>query len=336
MAPQRRARSTGMLLAIGFAAASGLAARLIDQVTIRTEVALVNVIFTATDRSGNSVSGLTASDFVVFEDGKPQKIEYFSDWTKGTEIPLTVALLIDTSASVRSKLEYEKVTAAEFFRNVLRKNRDLALIIQFDSDVNLVQDFTEDIDRLTSALDSLRAGNSTALYDAVFLAVDDKLKYETGRKVIVAITDGTDTSSRMSEKEALETAQRNDVLIYGIGVRGEALVSFGVLKRFADDTGGRFFSPEARIEELRDAFRAIGEDLKGQYSLAYRTTNEKRDGSFRKIELRSKIPGVRIRARKGYYAPRGDKKSASAGSSPGQDLFRPVRPVDEEVRVPIP
>jgi Ca-activated chloride channel family protein len=276
-----------------------------SQLTIRTEVALVNVIFTVSDRNGSSVSGLEADDFLIFENGKPQKIEYFSDMTQGSDVPLTVALLIDTSASVRSKLDYEKVTAAEFFKNVLRKNKDLALIIQFDSDVNLVQDFTEDMDRLTAALDSLRAGNSTALYDAVFLSVDDKLKNETGRKVIVAITDGTDTSSRISEQEALEIAQRNDVLIYGIGVRGEALVSFGVLKKFAEDTGGRFFSPDARLEEIRAAFRAIGEDLKGQYSLAYRSTNEKRDGSFRKIELRCKVPGVRIRTRRGYYAPKG-------------------------------
>jgi Ca-activated chloride channel family protein len=274
-----------------------------SQTTIRTEVALVNVFFTATDKSGHIVSGLKAEDFLIFEDKKPQQAEYFSDWTKASDIPLTIALLIDTSASVKGQLDYEKQTAVEFFKSVLRKNRDLALIIQFDSDVNLVQDFTEDLNHLTAALDSLRAGNSTALYDAIFLAVDDKLKGETGRKVIVVITDGTDTSSKLSEKEAIEIAQRNDVIIYGIGVRGEALVSFGVLKKFAEDTGGSFFSPSARLEEIRTAFRAIGEDLKGQYNLAYRTTNDKRDGAFRAIELRCKVPGVRIRTRRGYYAP---------------------------------
>jgi VWFA-related protein len=274
------------------------------QTTIRAEVALVNLVFTATDRDGKSVSGLKAEDFQVFEDRKPQQIEYFSDWTKGSDIPLTVALLIDTSGSVKSQLEYEKRTALEFFRDVLRKNKDLALIIQFDSDVNLVQDFTDDLDRLTSALDTLRAGNSTALYDAIYLAVTDKLKEETGRKVIVVITDGTDTSSKTSEKDAIETAQRNDVLIYGIGVRGMDLNSFGVLRRFAEDTGGRFFSPNPRLDEIRAAFRAIGQDLQGQYSLAYRTTNEKRDGSFRTIDLRCKVPGVKVRARRGYYAPK--------------------------------
>ncbi len=272
------------------------------QTTIRTEVALVNVVFTATDRQGKTVSGLKADDFRVSEDGKPQQIEFFNDWTRGAGIPLTVALLVDTSGSVKSKLDYEKQTAAEFLKDVLRRDRDLALIIQFDSDVNLVQDFTQDIDRLIAALDSMRAGNSTALYDAIYLAVDEKLKEETGRKVIVIITDGTDTSSRVKAQEAIETAQRNDVLIYGIGVRGDVMDSFGVLRRFAEETGGRFFSPHARMEEIRAAFHSISQDLQGQYNLAYRSTNQKRDGSFRRINLRCNVPGITIRARKGYYA----------------------------------
>jgi VWFA-related protein len=277
----------------------------IPQATIRTEVALVNVVFTATDKNGKVVSGLKSEDFLITEDKKPQTIDYFNDWTKGSDIPLTVALLIDTSGSVKAKLDYEKSTAAEFFRNVLRKNKDLALIIQFDSDVNLVQDFTQDPDRLVSALDSIRAGNSTALYDAIYLAVTEKLNQETGRKVIIIITDGTDTASKIKDKEALEVAQRSDTLIYGIGVRGMDVVRFDVLKRFAQDTGGSFYSPGFKLEEIRSAFRAIGEDLQGQYSLAYRSTNPQRDGSFRGIDLRCKTPGINIRARKGYYAPKG-------------------------------
>jgi VWFA-related protein len=274
------------------------------QTTIRTEVSLVNVVFSATDRDDKTVPGLKAEDFALLEDGKPQQIEYFNDWTKGTEVPLTMAFLIDTSGSVKAKLDYEKQTASEFFRNIMREDRDLALIIQFDTDVNLVQDFTQDIHRLTAALESLRAASSTAFYDAVYLAVNEKLRHETGRRVIVAITDGTDTSSKVKEKEAIEAAQKNDVLFYGIGVRGEYPESFGVLRKFAEETGGRFFSPAARLAELRAAFRTIGEDLQGQYSLAYRSMNEKRDGAFRKIELRCKVPGIRIRARKGYYGPK--------------------------------
>jgi VWFA-related protein len=279
------------------------------QTTIRAEVALVNVVFTAADRSGRHVSGLKADDFIISEDKQPQKIEYFSELGKGSDVPLTIALLIDTSGSVKSQLSFEKETAAEFFREVLRKSKDLALIIQFDSEVNLVQDFTDDTDRLISSLNTLEAGNSTALYDAIFLAAEEKLKNETGRKVIVVITDGEDTSSRLKDKAAIEAAQKNDVLIYGMGVRSEMGTNFGVLKRFAEETGGIFFSPRARLQEIQTAFRAIGADLQGQYSLAYSSTNARRDGSFRSIDLRCKVAGVRVRARKGYYAPRGSRGS---------------------------
>lgn len=274
------------------------------QATIRAKVELVNVFFSVVDRHNRFVSGLSAEDFMVFEDRQPQKIEYFSNLSKGSDVPLTIALLIDTSGSVKDKLQYEKATAAEFLDKVLRKGKDLALLIQFDSEINLVQDFTDDSKRLIDALDSLRAGNSTALYDAIFLAVDEKLKSETGRKVIVVITDGEDTSSKLRKEVAVEAAQRSDVMIYGIGIRGEFGADFGVLKSFAKETGGEFFSPRARPAEVQAAFRAINEELNGQYSLAYVSTNKRRDGAFRAIEIRSKLNGVRIRARKGYYAPK--------------------------------
>src|SRR5439155_23434355 len=144
--------------------------------TIRAEVALVNLFFAAVDAKNRFVPNLKAEDFLVFEERQPQKIDYFSDLSKENDVPLTMALLIDTSGSVKDKLEYEKRTAEEFFRSVLRKGKDLACIIQFDSEVNLVQDFTYDIRKLVSALDTLEAGNSTALYDAINLDVDEKLK----------------------------------------------------------------------------------------------------------------------------------------------------------------
>lgn len=270
--------------------------------TIRTEVALVNVVLSAVDRRGQFIGGLKAEDFEIFENRQRQKIEYFSDLSRESEIPLTIALLIDTSGSVKNKLDLEKKTAEQFFRDVLRKHRDLALIIQFDSEVNLVQDFTQDQDRLIKALNSLQAGNSTSLYDAIYLAAEERLKEETGRRVIVVITDGDDTSSKMPKEEAIEAAQRIDALIYGIGVRGEFGANFSVLKKFADETGGVFFSPQARASEIQSAFKAIGEDLNGQYSLGYTPTNTKKDGSFRSIEVRCRISGIRVRARKGYYA----------------------------------
>jgi VWFA-related protein len=276
-----------------------------SQTIIRAEVALVDVVFTAYDRDGRPVRGLTADDFRISENRQAQKIEYFGELGKGSKVPLTIALLIDTSGSVKDKLEYEKATAAEFFKEVLRPNKDLALIIQFDSEVNLVQDFTQDQNNLINAMAGLKAGNSTALYDAVYLAADEKLKNETGRKVMVVISDGDDTSSKLRKEVAIEAAQRSDVLIYGIGVRSEEFGSnFGVLKKFAEETGGAFFSPYARFEEIQAAFRAIGEDLQGQYSLAYSSTNKNKDGSYRAIDLRCKKGGVRIRSRKGYYAPK--------------------------------
>ena len=278
-----------------------------SQPTIRAEVALVNVFFTAKDKKGRPVRNLKADDFLVFENRRPQQIEYFSEQGEKGDVPLTIALLIDTSGSVKEKLEYEKTTAAEFFREILRPNKDLALIMQFYSEVVLVQDFTQSQADLINALSGLRAGNSTALYDAVYLAAEEKLKHEIGRKIMVVITDGEDTASKISKEEAIETAQKSDTLIYGIGVRSPGFGhDFGVLKKFAEETGGEFFSPRARLDEIREAFRSIGEDIQGQYSLAYRSDDGRKDGKFRSINIRCKVRGVRIRARKGYYAPHAD------------------------------
>ncbi|MBN1567985.1 MAG: VWA domain-containing protein [Acidobacteria bacterium] len=290
---------------LGFAIAAariGLATDQEPQTTIRAEVGLVNIVFTAADKKGRPVPGLKAEDFEVFDNKRPQKIEFFSDLGKSSDVPLTIALLIDTSGSVKDKLEFEKATAAEFFKEILRPTKDLALIIQFDSEVNLVQDFTQSYDALLDGLDSLTAGNSTSLYDAVYLAAEEKLKYEAGRKVMVIVADGDDNTSKVRREEAIEAAQKNDVIIYGIGVQTQDS-SFGALKKFAEETGGAFFSPRARFSEIQDAFRSIREDIQGQYSLAY-SLNARKDGSFHTIELRCKISGVKIRARKGYYAPK--------------------------------
>jgi VWFA-related protein len=312
----RRKKSSGILfcvfsLFLGFAATFaryGKAADQQPQTTIRAEVGLVNIVFTAADKKGRPVPGLKADDFEVFDNRQPQKIEFFSELGKSSEVPLTIALLIDTSGSVKDKLEYEKATAAEFFKEILRPKKDLALIIQFDSEVNLVQDFTQSYEALLDALESLRAGNSTSLYDAVYLAAEEKLKYEAGRKVMVVVTDGDDTSSKVTKEEAIDAAQKGDVLIYGIGVQTEDS-SFGALKKFAEETGGAFFSPHAKRAEIQAAFRSIREDIQGQYSLAY-SLNGRKDGSFHTIDIRCKVRGVRIRARKGYYAPKANPQES--------------------------
>jgi VWFA-related protein len=275
------------------------------QSTIRTETAIVNVTLTATDKKGKHIPGLTSADFQIFEDKVPQKIEYFSELGESSEIPLTIVFLIDTSPSVKNKLKFEKAAAAEFFREVLRPDKDLAAIIQFDSEVNLVHDFTQNPNDLLNALESLKIGTSTALYDAIYLAADVKLKNEIGRKVILVITDGEDWESKVRKEEAIEAAQKSNALIYGIGVRSEEYGSnFGVLREFAEETGGAFFSPRSSMEELRAAFRSIRNEIQGQYSMAYRSSNIRKDGTYRSIDVRCKANGVRIRARKGYYAPK--------------------------------
>jgi VWFA-related protein len=180
--------------------------------------------------------------------------------------------------------------------------------MQFDSEVNLVQDFTQNQGSLVGALKSLRAGGDTSLYDAVYLAAEEKLRYEAGRKVMVVISDGEDTASIVSKEEAIEAAQKSDTLIYGIGVRGRrSLGGFGDLERFAEQTGGAFFSPRAEFKEIQETFRKIGRDLSGQYSLAYSPTDKRKDGTFRKIEIECNKRGIRIRARRGYYAPDGNR-----------------------------
>ncbi len=275
------------------------------QTIIRAEVSLVNVVFTAVDRNGRHISGLKRSDFEISEDRQRQTIEYFSELGKGSEVPLTIALLVDTSASVRDKLEFEKTTAAEFLNEVLRPEKDLALLIEFNSEVNLVQDFTQNRDVLIRALKTLKAGNNTALYDAIYLAAEEKLKGEIGRKVMVVITDGDDIASKVKKEDALAAAQKNDVVIYGIGVQGE-VTNFGILKNFAKETGGAFFSPRAKFQEIQAAFQSIGREIQGQYSLGYVSTNKKKDGTFRKIDLRCRTRAATLKVRKGYYAPKSE------------------------------
>jgi Ca-activated chloride channel homolog len=169
-----------------------------------------------------------------------------------------------------------------------------------------VQDFTQNLKDLLDALNTLRADSNTALYDAIYLASEEKLKNETGRKVLIVISDGADNISKVRRDEAIESAQKRDVLIYSIGVFSDPVDSdFVALKKFAMDTGGMFFSPKAQLSDIREAFHAIQMDIQGQYSLAYTPENTIRDGSFRTLELKCRIPGVRIRTRKGYYAPKG-------------------------------
>ena len=293
---------------------------------IRVDVSVVNVLCTVRDRDGGLVATLDKSDFDIREDGKRQEILYFS---RETRLPLTLGLLVDSSVSQQRLIPEEQRAAAAFFEQVLTP-QDAAFLISFDVNVDLLQDITGSVDFLRQALDRIRvnsgggAGSAggpfpqiqsggTHLFDAVYLAAEDILNQEVGRKALILISDGQDHGSMLSRDDAIETAQRADVIIYSIlfydrgfyGWGGSAYRGDRVLKKMAEETGGRVF--QARNDrELHSAFQQISDELRSQYSLGYSPTNADRDGSYRLVQVRVNQRGHKVQARKGYYAPGGE------------------------------
>lgn len=289
--------------------------------TIKVDVDLVNILFSVRDKRGALVPNLTKDDFTLYEDGKAQDIRYF---TRETDLPLTIGLLVDVSISQQNLIEVERRAASEFFSSVLRP-KDMAFLIGFGPEAELLQDYTNSRNLLRSALDQLEVRGSpqgihpgpvptankprgTILFDAVYLAASDKLQREVGRKAIVLITDGVDQGSRYTREKAIETAQRADSIIYSIHYVDPGFYGFfgggggdGDLRRMSDDTGGREFNVDRR-HSLQDAFRQIQEEMRSQYALSYTPTTSAKDGTFRKIEIRPKNRDLKVQARKGYYA----------------------------------
>jgi Ca-activated chloride channel family protein len=283
-----------------------LPARISDQ-TYRVSVDLVNVLCSAFDKNTNSfVTNLTRGDFAVLEDEQKQEIKNFA---RETDLPLTLAMLIDTSQSVAPKLKFEQDAATEFFQTILRE-KDRAMLVEFDSGVKLLQDFTSDPNKMAREIRKLRAAGGTALYDAIYNTCDEKLIRETGRKAIVILSDGEDESSKVSLHQALEMALRAEATIFSISVSKGGFFGVGsgnkegdsVLKEISQETGGRIFFP-FKVEELDDAFRQINQELRSQYNIGYLSTNSARDGSYRKIEIKVQEKGLKLNYRKGYYAP---------------------------------
>jgi len=275
--------------------------------TISVDVNLVNILFTVADKKGKFVTNLRKDDFKVFEDERPQTITNFSS---ETNLPLTIALLVDTSGSIRDKLRFEEEAAIEFFYSTLQRGKDKALVISFDSGVELLQDFTDDPEKLADKIRKIRAGGGTSLYDAIYLAVNEKLAAQGGRKIVILITDGDDNSSRVSLTETLEAAQQNFVTIYSISTNSAAF--FGskdqergdkTLKKFSEETGGKAFFP-LKIEDLSSSFLDIHDELRSQYQIGYRPTNSKADGTFRRIRVDVADKRYKARARSGYYMPK--------------------------------
>jgi Ca-activated chloride channel family protein len=276
--------------------------------TIRKQVDEVNVVFTVTDKRGKFVKDLTQNDFQVLDDKKPpQSIRYFS---RETNLPLRVGLLIDASNSVRDRFKFEQDAAIEFLNQIIRPRFDKAFVIGFDTTPEVTQDFTDDTEQLSKGVRMLRPGGGTALYDAVYYACRDKLMlYDKGtiatRRAIILLSDGEDNQSRVTREEAVEMAQRAEVIIYTISTNTSGLKLRGdkILEHFADETGGRAFFP-FKIQEVADAFSQIQDELRSQYSLSYKPAALQPNGEFHSIAIVADNKKYRVRARKGYYAPR--------------------------------
>jgi VWFA-related protein len=292
-----------------------------DIPTFRKNVNVVNVYFTVKDHHGALVPNLTKEQFQVLENGKPQTIKYFA---AEANLPLTLGLLIDSSGSMQRMLDTEKVVAADFFRQVITE-KDLAFVISFDINVDLLQDLTSDVHLLRTGLDQAKintgGGSSgipgigqgpipishpkgTLLYDAVYLASDEILSKQVGRKAMILLTDGQDEGSRLKLRDAIEAAQKADAICYVLLLHDPQYGpgGYGEMHDLAEATGGRVIEVN-RPDKIGSAFAQISSELRSQYSIGYTPEDDKRDGAFRKIEIKTK-DGYKVQARKGYYAPK--------------------------------
>lgn len=300
---------------------SGGGSRVQDQVpTFRKTVNLVNVYFTVKDKHGALIPDLTKDHFDVVEEGQPQTIKFF---TAESNLPLTLGIMIDSSLSMEKMLPEEKIVAADFLRKVVT-DKDLAFIISFDISVDLLQDLTADQHLLRAGLEKAKINvgsggggfpgigqgpipishpKGTLLNDAVYLGANDMLSKQVGRKAMVLLTDGNDQGSQLKLRDAIEAAQKADVICYVLLLHDFRYgpPGAGEMRQLTEQTGGRVIEVN-NPDKIGDAFNQISNELRSQYSLGYTPTNEKHDGTFRKIEVKSK-DGYKIQARKGYYAP---------------------------------
>jgi Ca-activated chloride channel family protein len=282
--------------------------------TAQIDVSVLDVplMVSVTDNKGKLVTNLKKEDFKVYEDDKLQTITSF---TKDTDLPLSIALLVDSSGSIVDKLKFEQAAATDFFFSTVKRRKDRGIVISFDSTLWIMSDdtedgFTDEPEKLSEAVKKINAGGGTAVYDAVFVASKAKLANEKGerRKLIILISDGEDTASRYSMTEALEMAQRSDVTIYAISTnktsdtRSRAKVKGDeVLQDFVDQTGGKAYFP-LKLDDLATDFQKIGEELRSQYVLHYTPTNAVLDGTYRKVKVELADKKYKPKTREGYYA----------------------------------
>lgn len=293
--------------------------------TIKVDVSVVSILASVRDKKGALIANLTKDDFTILEEGKAQTIKYF---TRETDLPITIGMLVDVSGSQRNLIDIERSAASQFFSSVLRK-KDLAFLIMFGEETELLQDYTTSPRLLTEGLNQLRVASGvsgihpgpvptisqprgTVLYDAVYLAANDKLKGEVGRKVIVVITDGVDQGSRMTRNQAIEAAQKADAVIYSIDYSDpRAYGGFGInlgggggegeLRKMSEETGGHVYKVDRR-HTLDEVFKELQEEMRSQYSIGYTPTNDAKDGSYRHLDVKLANKDFKAQARKGYYA----------------------------------
>lgn len=276
--------------------------------TITHDVNRVNVIFTVTDKHGKFVKDLQQNDFRVMDDSKPAAaIEGFS---RETNLPLRVGLLIDASNSIRERFTFEQEAAIEFLSSIIRPRSDQAFVLGFDTTPEITADFTDNSEKLARGVRLLRPGGGTALWDAIYYACRDKLQKahagNTVRRAIILLSDGDDNQSRVTREEAIEMAQRAEVIIYAIStnVSGVKLRGDKYMERVAEATGGRAFFP-FKIQDVANAFSEVQDELRSQYSLAYKPADLRTDGKYHSIDiLAQNHKNLRVRARKGYFAPK--------------------------------
>jgi VWFA-related protein len=278
-----------------------------DPSRILVEVTRVNLLFTVTDKKGRFVTNLTKPDFEIIESKRAQTIQ---DFSAESDLPLRLAVLIDTSNSIRERFRFEQEAAVEFLRNVVHAKQDKAMVVKFDSVAELETDLIDDFAALERSVRDLRPGGGTSMYDAIYYACRDKLaqdqpKYKF-RRALVLLSDGDDNQSRYTRDQALEMAQRSDVVIYAISTNITRDETDGdkILKYLTSETGGQAFFP-FKVEDLVQSFENVYHELRHQYIISYRPEPLLTDGLFHPIDLH--VKGRRdliVHARKGYYAPK--------------------------------
>jgi Ca-activated chloride channel homolog len=275
--------------------------------TIKKRVNEVNLLFIATDKHGKFVRNLNEADFAILDDHKPP--QSIVNFRSETDLPVELGLLIDTSGSVRTRFDFEQQSAIDFLQQTLRPHFDKAFVMGFNSHSTVTQDFTDDNILLRVGIHRLQNGGGTALYDAIYRACKNKLMKEQEdrpvRRAIIVVSDGEDNQSEVGEGQAIEMAQRAQVIIYAISTDDSGLILRGdtVLQQLADATGGRAFFP-FKMKDIKSSFSAIEDELRSQYVISYHPADFEADGRYRPIEITALKKDLQVRARKGYYAPK--------------------------------